>query len=204
MPEQTSDVAADKKAVRAAIRARLAGLDGPRIEGKSRTLAARLFETTWWRDGEWIFVFIPMGGEVDTRFIVTRAYKESKQVAIPRMDGDELAFYFYDGRTENLIPNQFGILEPDPAWKLVDPSVPTGRKLLILTPGLAFDRHKRRLGKGKGFYDRFLRGLRRAHPPGSESWAVGIAFGEQIVDRVPVTDFDEPLEGIVTDREIIR
>jgi 5-formyltetrahydrofolate cyclo-ligase len=144
-----------------------------------------------------------MGGEVDTRFIVARAYREQKQVAIPRMEGDDLAFYVYDGRTENLIPNQFGILEPDPTWKLIDPSVPTGRRLLVLAPGLAFDRRLHRLGKGKGFYDRFLQRLRAVHPAGRDSWAVGLAFGDQIVQRVPVSDHDQLLDGIVTDREVI-
>jgi len=201
--ESLNDVVARKRAVRAEVRARLAVLDGPRIEGKSQSLAERLFETSWWRDGEWVFIYIPMGGEVDTRLIVARAYRDGKKVAIPRMEGEDLAFYFYDGRTENLLPNQFGILEPDPVWKLVDPSVPTGRRLLILTPGLAFDKEGRRLGRGKGFYDRFLHRLRAAHPAGSRSWAVGLAFAEQLVERVPVSDHDEILEGIVTDLEII-
>ena len=203
MAESLNDVVARKRAVRAEVRARLAVLDGPRIEGKSQSLAERLFETSWWRDGEWVFIYIPMGGEVDTRLIVARAYRDGKKVAIPRMEGEDLAFYFYDGRTENLLPNQFGILEPDPVWKLVDPSVPTGRRLLILTPGLAFDKEGRRLGRGKGFYDRFLHRLRAAHPAGSRSWAVGLAFAEQLVERVPVSDHDEILEGIVTDLEII-
>jgi 5-formyltetrahydrofolate cyclo-ligase len=204
MDESAADILTLKKAVRAEVRARLAALDGPQIEGKSRSLAERLFATPWWQGGQIVFIFIPMGGEVDTRFIVARAYKEDKQVAIPRMEGADLAFYLYDGRTENLLPNQFGILEPDPGWKLVDPSVPTGRRLLVLTPGLAFDRQKNRLGRGKGFYDRYLAGVRRAHPQGRSSWAVGLAFEEQIVDRVPVSAHDQPLEGIVTDRETIR
>jgi 5-formyltetrahydrofolate cyclo-ligase len=178
-------------------------LDGPQIESRSQFLAERLFPTSWWRDGQWVFIYIPMGGEVDTRFIVARAYRDGKRVAIPRMEGEDLAFYFYDGRTENLLPNQFGILEPDPTWKLVDPSLPTGQRLLVLTPGLAFDRERRRLGRGKGFYDRFLHRLRAAHPAGSRSWAVGLAFADQLVERVPVTDHDELLEGIVTDREVI-
>ena len=204
MAESSKDVAAQKKALRAEIRARLAAIDGPQIEGKSQTLADLLFETPWWTAAEWVFVYIPMGGEVDTRYIVSRAYRDRKKVAIPRMEGEDLAFYFYDGQTQNLLPNQFGILEPDPAWKLVDPSSPTGKRLLVLTPGLAFDRRGRRLGRGKGFYDRFLRGLRAAHPPESDSWAVGLAFNEQLVDRVPVSGHDELLEGIVTDREVIR
>jgi 5-formyltetrahydrofolate cyclo-ligase len=201
--ESPTDITALKKAVRAEVRARLAALDGPQIEGKSQLLSRRLFASPWWREGQWVFIYIPMGGEVDTRYIVSRAYREEKQVAIPRMEGEDLAFYVYDGRTENLLPNQFGILEPDPAWKLIDPSQPTGRRLLILTPGLAFDREGRRLGRGKGFYDRFLNRVRAAHPAGRDSWAVGICFSEQLVGRVPVSDHDELLEGIVTDQEVI-
>ena len=53
MAESFNDVVALKRAVRAEVRARLAALDGPQIEGKSQSLAERLFETSWWRDGEW-------------------------------------------------------------------------------------------------------------------------------------------------------
>jgi 5-formyltetrahydrofolate cyclo-ligase len=203
MAETPSDIVARKKAVRARIRTRLAALDGLQILSKSESLAVRLFSTPWWSLGEWVFIYIPMGGEVDTRFIAARAYRDGKQVAIPRMEGEDLTFYFYDGRTENLLPNQFGILEPDPSWKAVDPFRPTGKRLLVLSPGLAFDRQRRRLGRGKGFYDRFLHGLRSAHPAGSASWAVGLSFAEQLVEAVPVSDHDEVLEGIVTDEEVI-
>jgi 5-formyltetrahydrofolate cyclo-ligase len=203
MDDAPSDIFACKRAVRREVRARLQALDGPQIERKSRNLTKLLITTPWWSQGEWIFIYIPMFGEVDTRYIVAQAYRERKQVAIPRMEGSDLAFYFYEGHTENLLPNQFGILEPDPTWKLVDPTVPTGKRLLVLAPGLAFDSSRRRLGRGKGFYDRFLNGLRNAHPRGIASWAVGLAFAEQLVDKVPVSDHDELLDGIVTDREVI-
>jgi len=203
MGDAPIDILARKRAMRREVRARLAALDGPQIERKSRNLTKQLLTTAWWSRGEWVFIYIPMFGEVDTRHIVAQAYRDQKQVAIPRIEGSDLAFYFYDGHTKNLLPNQFGILEPDPTWKLVDPTVSTGRRLLVLTPGLAFDRGKRRLGRGKGFYDRFLEGLRTAHPQGSASWAVGLAFVEQLVEEVPVSDHDELLDGIATDREII-
>lgn len=203
MDDAPADIVARKAAVRREARARLEALDGPQIRRSSKNLTKQLLTTSWWSQGEWVFIYIPMFGEVDTRYIVAQAYREQKQVAIPRMEGPDLAFYFYEGHTENLLPNQFGILEPDPTWKLIDPTVPTGKRLLVLTPGLAFDRSRRRLGRGKGFYDRFLGGLRAAHPRGSASWAVGLAFDEQLVNEVPVSDHDELLDGIVTDREVI-
>jgi 5-formyltetrahydrofolate cyclo-ligase len=204
MSESSRDIVALKKAVRSEVRARLAGLDGPLIQSKSRALSERLFSTSWWSTADWVFIYIPMFGEVETRYIVVRAYKDSKQVAIPRMEGGDLAFYHYEGRTEELLPHQFGILEPDPSWSYVDPNVLQAQHLLVLTPGLAFDRQRRRLGRGKGYYDRFLAAVRAARQHGIESLAVGLAFAEQIVAEVPVADHDEPLDGIATDSEIIE
>jgi 5-formyltetrahydrofolate cyclo-ligase len=86
---------------------------------------------------------------------------------------------------------------------------------LILTPGLAFDPSGYRLGRGAGFYDRFLaKHSSRAHaaghtqsarPPAAGTRSVcGVAFEEQIVDAVPRDAWDHPLELIVTDRRVLR
>jgi 5-formyltetrahydrofolate cyclo-ligase len=203
MGESTPAIKARKRAVREQVRARLARLDGPQIQRKSRALAGRLFATGWWAGADWVFVYIPIYGEVETRFIVERAYKERRKIAIPRIEGTDLAFYEYDGRTENLLPNQFGILEPDPIWRPVDPKTLAGR-LLILTPGMAFDRCKRRLGRGKGFYDRFLTLARSGRPGGTPCWAVGLAFDEQLIAEVPISAHDQLLDAVVTDREIVE
>lgn len=203
MGESPTDIVARKRAVRAEARARLSLLDGTQIQRKSRALAGRLFATGWWAGADWVLVYIPIFGEVETRLIVARAYKERRKVAIPRIEGTDLVFYEYDGRTENLLPNQFGILEPDPIWHPVDPKTLGGR-LLILTPGLAFDRCKRRLGRGKGFYDGFLALVRSSRAGGSPCWAVGLAFTEQLVEEVPVSAHDQLLDAIVTDREIVE
>lgn len=203
MTDPAPDVVARKKKLRAEVRARLARLDGAQVQSKSRALAERLFASPWWSGADWVFIYIPMFGEVDTRYITARAYPEKKRVAIPRMESGDLAFYEYDGRSENLLPNQFGILEPDPSWLKVDPARLSGRELLVLTPGLAFDRSGRRLGRGKGFYDRFLALVRAAAGRGVCSRAVGLAFGEQLIDEVPVSAHDQLLDGIVTDLEVI-
>lgn len=203
MNDSVSTVRGLKAALRAQVRARLEKLDGPEIEAKSRVLAERLLASPWWAPAELVFAYIPMFAEVDTRYAVAAACREGKAVAIPRMEGQRLGFYQYDGCRERLLPSQFGILEPDPAWRRIEVSRPTGRRLLVLTPGLAFDRHKRRLGRGKGFYDRFLAEVRANHPPGRLSWAVGLAFAEQLVEEVPVSGHDQLLDGIVTDREMI-
>ncbi|MEZ5777956.1 MAG: 5-formyltetrahydrofolate cyclo-ligase [Paracoccaceae bacterium] len=70
---------------------------------------------------------------------------------------------------------------------------------LLVVPLLAFDRRGFRLGYGGGFYDRTLEGLRK----GAAITAIGFAFAAQEVDAVPVEPTDQPLDLIVTEREVI-
>ena len=87
----------------------------------------------------------------------------------------------------------FGVREPFPEASEVRPDV-------LLVPMLAFDRQGFRLGYGGGFYDRTLALLRQDGSP----VAIGIAFAAQEVDRVPVAEYDQPLNWIVTEREAIE
>jgi 5-formyltetrahydrofolate cyclo-ligase len=189
-----------KRHLRQDIRSRLERLEEGQILAKSQAIHERLFASAWWAAARWVFVYIAMPGEVETAPIVARAYREGKQVAIPRIEGEEIIFYRYEGRTRELIPNQFGILEPDPLWIPVDPLALEQGPLLVLCPGLGFDRCLRRIGRGKGYYDRFLARLRSGRLP---SRAVGLAFEEQLEVEVPLCPHDQLLDGLITDRESI-
>ena len=214
-------IATRKRALRRDIRSRLETLSGPELQEKSRRIAEHLLATPWWQRARWVFAYIAMPAEVETRDIIVRAYLDHKEVAIPRMEGDELVFYRYDGKVDGLLPNQFGILEPDPSWLVLDPcrldggGDENGRAdtagetaagadrgaLLVLAPGMAFDANRRRLGRGKGYYDRLLSAARCS---GVDLAVVGLAYEEQLVDEIPVHDHDQPLDGVVTDRQVIR
>ncbi len=67
---------------------------------------------------------------------------------------------------------------------------------LVIVPGLAFDPAGNRLGRGGGFYDRFLRRLRRS------AITAGLAFDAQIIDTVPADDRDFAVDLIVTNRRV--
>jgi 5-formyltetrahydrofolate cyclo-ligase len=71
---------------------------------------------------------------------------------------------------------------------------------VLLVPMLAFDRRGYRLGYGGGFYDRTLAELRKLKPV----VAIGVAYAEQEMDEVPVADYDEPLDWILTERGVIE
>jgi 5-formyltetrahydrofolate cyclo-ligase len=65
---------------------------------------------------------------------------------------------------------------------------------------LAFDRRGYRLGYGGGFYDRTLAELRKLKPV----VAIGVAYAAQEIDEVPVADYDEPLDWVLTERGVIE
>lgn len=67
----------------------------------------------------------------------------------------------------------------------------------IIVPGLAFSRTGKRLGRGAGFYDRFL----EKNP---EALRIGLAFFEQIVDTLPHEDFDQDLDIVLTDQGVFE
>jgi 5-formyltetrahydrofolate cyclo-ligase len=71
---------------------------------------------------------------------------------------------------------------------------------VLLVPMLAFDRRGYRLGYGGGFYDRTLAELRKLKPV----TAIGVAYAEQELPEVPISEFDEPLDWILTERGVIE
>jgi 5-formyltetrahydrofolate cyclo-ligase len=69
--------------------------------------------------------------------------------------------------------------------------------LIVFVPGLAFDLHGNRLGRGKGWYDRALASL------GGQARFIALAFEFQIVDEVPTDSWDRKVHHIITERRII-
>ena len=93
---------------------------------------------------------------------------------------------------DDFTPGAFGIREP------VGEPWPIDGIDLIVVPALAYDRRGNRLGKGGGFYDRFLALPSRRGVP------CGLGFDEQLLDEVPTDDHDHPIDMVVTDKEVLR
>jgi len=94
-----------------------------------------------------------------------------------------------------LQPGPWKLLEPDPAQC---PVVPPQDIDLLVIPGMAFTRTGGRLGRGGGFYDRFLTGV---HP---RAVKVGVCFGIQLVDAVPLEAHDHEVDWVVTESDVVR
>ena len=74
--------------------------------------------------------------------------------------------------------------------------LPTNLIDLVVVPGLAFDAHGHRLGRGGGYYDRFLSRLRKS------AKSIGLAYEEQMIDQVPINEDDVSVKIVVTDRRV--
>lgn len=93
-------------------------------------------------------------------------------------------------------PGIYGIPEPQGGESF---DFSDAGKTLVLVPGLAFDRGGNRLGRGKGYYDRFF-----ANPLLKDVIKVGIAWSLQIVDKVDVKSHDVPVDFVCTEKNYFR
>jgi 5-formyltetrahydrofolate cyclo-ligase len=156
--------------------------------------SARIRETIQASDGwaaaQRILGFVPLASEPDLMPLLRSAASAGKSVCVPRWDP---ASGTYEAALlpahEGLQPGPYGVLEPDAFL----PSLALERLDLILVPGLAFDRHGWRLGRGRGFYDRLLR-----QAVSARRW--GVAFDLQIVESVPNEPHDVNVHIVVTPR----
>lgn len=194
-PALPSDLLAIKRATRAAMKRALAALsdDERRRAGESVAshLAPFLDEVCARRPGAAVALFASLPHELPTRALDELLRRRGVPRAVPTLVAGELLFRRVDAKTalQQLPPDRFGI--PTPAESA--PEVDLAACALILVPGLAFDDEGRRIGYGKGYYDR---ALRRARATGSAPLAVALLLDDQRTDRVPAGPDDERVDGL--------
>lgn len=164
------------------------------VPGAGVELAAGFFAGIELSAAQVVSVFWPLEGEIDTLPLMKGLHERRCQVVLPVMQGAGLPLIFRTWSPgDKLDPAGYGTQEPRADKPLADPS-------LLVVPLLAFDRHGYRLGYGGGFYDRTLQRLRAA----ASVTTVGIAFAGQEVAAVPRGPYDQRLDFIVTEREVIE
>lgn len=142
-----------------------------------------------------ISAYWPLQGELDPRPALKAFAARGVKLALPRVTGNDLPLTFHLWRpSDALIEGRFKVMEPAATNPVVAPTI-------LLVPLLAFDHACRRLGHGKGYYDRTLQGLRETDPA---VLAIGVAFSAQEVDRVPTDVYDQILDMVITERAVLR
>jgi len=184
--------------MRREMKALLEGMDRADLRDRSGRAAERFRQTGAWMWMDVLFCFLSMPGELATYSLIRAARAGGKPVAVPRIEDGEIRFVTLPPGVPTPPRDRWGIPVPDPGWPGVEPA--RAGRILVCTPGLAFDRQGNRLGRGKGYYDRFLS---RARVAGAHLLAIGIGFAAQVVGEVPHGGTDQLLDGLVTDGETI-
>ena len=133
-----------------------------------------------------IAIFLSFKNEISTEMLHMFLLSENKEIYAPKIVNNSLEFGKLSFDT-NLIINNFGIPEPSISQPIFDFDV-------IITPFLAFDEKKYRLGYGKGYYDKYFTKY--------NGFKIGFGFSDQYTKSLPTLDTDIPLDLIVTDKFI--
>ena len=151
---------------------------------RSTEIMQAVEQTDAFRKAQVVLLYWSMADEVQTHDFVERWYRR-KTVLLPCVDGERLLLRQYTGPDCMVQGEQFGIEEPmGDVW-----AAPVD---LIVVPGVAFDYTGNRMGRGRGFYDRML----KAHP---HAVKIGVAYGFQVLDEIPVEPHDVTMDMIIHD-----
>lgn len=150
---------------------------------------------TSYRKARVLLCYAAFDGEVETRPVLRAALAAGKRVAVPVMrPGRRLALQeIRCARRDLARRGRFGV--PEPVLRRQG-RVQPGELNLAVVPGVAFDRRGGRLGRGKGYFDRFLARVPARVP------RVGLAFSFQMVRALPSEPHDRPVCAVVTERGV--
>ena len=172
----------DKIELRAHIKALKKQHTQEQLQEQSEVLLGKLEQHPAFVNAERVMLYSALPDEVQTQAFLEKWHLR-KILILPTVVGDDIIPVEY-GQDTTFAVGDFNILEPQN-----DPY--TGGFDLIVVPGVAFDRQGNRLGRGKGYYDRFLSqhlDVRR----------IGICFDFQLVDEVPAEPFDIRMDEVLT------
>ena len=173
----------DKREIRRTIRGRITALtEQQRTEASERIFAA-LEQLSSFERAEIVALFASLPDEPRTEAFIA-SWHGRKRIVLPRIEGEVM--HFYDYSPESMQSGAFGIAEPQGS-QACDPADID----LMVVPGVAFTTEGWRLGRGKGFYDRYL------SQKGFRATTIGVCFAEQIVDHLPHEPHDKRVEKVV-------
>ncbi|MDD5085319.1 MAG: 5-formyltetrahydrofolate cyclo-ligase, partial [Candidatus Omnitrophica bacterium] len=158
---------------------------------KNQVIFEKIIENEYFKRARIVMAYVSLSYEVSTRKVIRQALDLGKCVVVPWVKETERELIPVEIRSpeKDLIKGHYGIEEP--RLDLVRPFEVEAIDL-VLVPGLAFDRDNHRLGRGMGYFDRFLASL------DSRTQTVGLAFDLQIIDRVPRLEHDIALSSLIS------
>lgn len=185
------NIAEQKKQVRKAMREILKSQDGNFKLNADKKILKNLCENIFVQQADLILCYYAMPEEPATQEFISEMLKQDKKIALPKCDINQKgSMQFYE--IKNLSPEEiksgmFGIPEP-----VKENLVELTNKTVILVPALAFTKQGQRLGRGGGYYDRFL----QKYP---ELYKIGICYDSMLVQNLPCEIHDCYVDILITE-----
>ncbi len=196
------DLAHQKQTLRATMKAHLAAIPQPTLTAHDAAINT-LLQGWLLEQGppesikvRGVMLCPALPGEVDLTCVAVWVVSMHFTLIVPRMDWKAKTLERVRVRSwfEDLVTAEYNVRQPSAS----EPTIPLDRIDAVLVPGLAFDRQGGRLGRGAGFFDRFLATL----PP--RVLTIGVAYPQQVVDQVPMEPHDVRLRYLATPSGVLQ
>lgn len=189
--------AQNKPALRRRLRDVLASISEADRHARSLQACSLLAATPEFEAASVVMLYLSTPMEIDTAPLALKCWQAGKTVCVPRVSWDQrrmLPVEISSLQTGMTTMNN-GIREPEAG---AGKPAPVGLIDLVIVPGLGFSEKGHRIGRGMGFYDRFLAS------PEFAGVSCGLAFQDQVMPEIPILDHDVPLSMLVTERGVRR
>jgi len=177
-----------KEKLRRVLLKKMLSLTEKEVKEKSKKIQKNLEKLSLYKKAKKVMIYYPLKGEVNLLDMVRKAKKD---FCFPKIEGKNLVPYLVEDLEKDFKKGKFGVKEPieERCKRIKEENLD-----LVIVPGLAFDYQKNRLGRGAGFYDRFLKKVKKPK--------IGVAFNFQVLESLPYLSHDEKIDILVTETEI--
>ncbi len=175
-----------KRSIRQKMKAKLKELSEQKAKEKTKKIEEKLLSLDAFLDALSIGAYYPLEKEMCTLSII-RKFHPKKQISLPYLkERGVMRFALFKG-FKTLKKGRFGIPEPHPKEETKSHDV-------LLVPGLAFDEKGARIGRGKGYYDRYLKG--------KKVLKISLAYEFQVLKSISLEPHDIKVDYIITEKRI--
>lgn len=184
----------EKREIRQSVLHTLSLLTQTDYQMQSSQMASSLYKEAYWQEASCIALTISRFPEVDTIPIIHEAWKQGKQVVLPRIkqESKQMDFYLIHHFSQ-LEETVFGLKEPKPSEATIQ--TPADIDLMIV-PGVAYTKEGYRIGFGGGYYDRYL--------PSFQGTTVSLLFQEQLVSSLPIETHDQAISHLLVPGGVLK
>ncbi len=183
-----------KSLLRKQLREKLLAMSEESRHSQSIAACTALGDSAEFKAARVVMIFLSMPLEIETATLALKCWQTGKTVVAPKVSWEQRRMLPVEITSLHQITTSGpGVREP-----LGGKPLPVDLIDLVIVPGLGFTRSGHRIGRGMGFYDRFLA------QPDFIGISCGLAFEDQIVPALPLLDHDVPLSMLVTNRGMWR